>query len=1269
MRRLLGLFILCLFAVTGLLAQSTSLTGTVSDPTGAVIPGATVTIVDNATGAQREATADAQGRYTMQQLTPGNYKLTAKASGFTDVVIENVELLVNQPATIPITFTKVGATTTSVQVEAAAVQVNTTDASLGNAINSNAIIEMPMYGRNVAGLLAFQPGVTSFGSFGASAGGAGAQDYRSGSVNGGKSDQGNITLDGADVNDQNARQAFTSVLRVTLDSVEEFRTTTTNGDAATGRGSGADITLVTKSGTNEFHGSAYEYRRGTETAANSFFNNQAGVPIAPLLVNVFGVSLGGAIKKNKLFYFANYEGRRDASSGSADRTVPSLNLRQGIVGYTNSAGQLINLTPAQLQQVDPGGIGVSANALKQMQAMPAPNNTVLGDGINTEGYLFNAAGHSVQNTYIAKLDYRPDSAGKNSLFVRGNLQNDSANNLTASLPQFPGDPSNQVVLANSKGIATGWTDVITPNLVSTLHYGFTRAGNQNTGVLTSNYEWFRGLSTPYGTTTGLARIIPTHTISEDMSWNHGAHDVRFGAVIRLINNESQSFANSYSFASSNPSWLTGSGNDLAPASLGVSSGFKQNYEYAAAAALGLEAQGTADYNYLVNGNLLASGAPASRNFANHEGEMYVQDTWKATRNFTVTAGVRLSLEPPVYEVNGQQASTNIPLASWLGARANYAEQGLSQQNAGLIDFIPLAQGSSMYPFHKNFAPRLGLAYSPKAESGISKWLFGGPGKTSIRAGAGMYYDVIGQPLAQTFSATTPGLSQSFSNPANLLNSAQVPRYTTFYAVPSAIVPAAPAGGLPLVYPYGAGQSGAFAITNSIDSQLAAPYTINLDFSVGREFGHGFFVQASYVGRLSRHSLLDRDLAMPTNLVDPASGQTYFQAMSALMTDINILNMSPSQVPAQPFFEHMWATAAGNGMTATQVWANDFLNNSAIGDATNTLNNADNAANCSTTGTKFSSKGVVTQMACGIYGPWMVFNPQFSALSAQSSIGKGDYHAMQWTVRKRYSYGLQFDLNYAWSKSIDLGSVGEAGTGAGGTFNPSTASFTGFVQNTWNPSQMRAVSSYDTTQQVNAYGVYEIPVGRGRQFGHNMNKILDAFVGGWQISGNYRQTSGLPFTVNNGSRWPTDWEVGANATPLGSITVSETSNATASGSVSKGGGPNLFTNPAAILGVGTTQAPGVYGSFIETLAGQSGLRNNLRGNGLFNIDTGLYKVFTMPYSEHHKIQIRWETYNVTNSVIFDPAGASLTDNSSTNFGKLSSTLTAPRQMQFAGRYTW
>ena len=681
MRRFAWAITLSLLLSAVLFGQTTSLTGTVSDPSGAVIPAATITITSTATGSERTTVSDSQGRYTLPQVAPGKYKITAKVAGFSDVVIDNVELLVAQPATIPIVFEKLGSTTTTVQVESTAAQVNTTDASLGNAIGTQTITEMPMYARNVAGLLAFQPGVTSFGSFGAQ-----NLDYRSGAVNGGKSDQGNITLDGADVNDQNSRQAFTTVLRVTLDSVEEFRSTTTNGDTATGRGSGADIVLVTKSGTNELHGSLYEYRRGTETAANSFFNNLSGVPVAPLLINVFGGSVGGPVKKNKLFYFLNYEGRRDRSAVTVTRTVPTETLKLGIVEYKDATtGGTVQVSPAQMKSsVDPLGIGPSSLALQALNLFPRGNDPQLSgvDNLNTTGYLFNAPGKSDQNTYIAKLDYKLDDAGKHSLFIRGNLQNDSADNGAANAPEFPGQPANSVSLADSKGLAAGWTGVLTPNLVSNFRYGYTRAGTENTGVLASNWEFFRGFSTPYGTSTGLARILPVHTLSQDFSWNHGAHDIRFGGIVRLVSNSSVSYSHSFSTATSNPSVLNGSGNDLIPSSFNVSGGTKTSYEYGAAAVLGLIASGTANYNYLVDGTLLPVGAPVNRDFVNHEGEMYVQDTWKVTRNFTVTAGVRISIEPPVYEANGQQASTNIPIGTWLNERGYLASVGQPRYGGG-----------------------------------------------------------------------------------------------------------------------------------------------------------------------------------------------------------------------------------------------------------------------------------------------------------------------------------------------------------------------------------------------------------------------------------------------------------------------------------------------------------------------------------------------------------------------------------------------------------
>ncbi|MBZ5621181.1 MAG: carboxypeptidase-like regulatory domain-containing protein [Acidobacteriia bacterium] len=1241
MRNLLSVVLLSLLLATAAFSQTTSITGTVTDPTGAVVPGATLTLVNLETGTERSVVTDKDGRYFMPQLTPGSYRLTAKSPGFADEVVNRIELLVNQPATLPVVFEKLGATQTTISVEAAAAQVNTTDASLGNVITNQAITELPMYARNIVGLLAAQPGVTAFGSPGAQ-----NLDYRSGSVNGGKSDQANVTLDGADVNDQNGRAAFTTVLRVTLDSVEEFRSTTTNGDAGTGRGSGADVALVTKSGTNDVHGSLYEYRRGTETAANSFFSNRSGVPIAPLLINLFGGTVGGPIKRNKAFFFLNYEGRRDRSSSQVTRTVPTETLKQGIVVYHDATKVVQQIGPTEIRQIDPAGIGVDQAGLKVLQSFPVGNDSALGDGLNTTGYLFNAPVASDQNTYIAKLDYKLDNAGKHSLFWRGNLQNDSAN----GTPQFPGQPPNSVTLANSKGYAAGWTGVLSPKLVSTFRYGYTRAGNQSTGVLTSNYEWFRGYDSPYGTSTGTTRIVPVHSFSEDLSWSHGAHDFRFGGIVRLVSNNSISYANSYSSASSNPSWLNGSGNDLT-GSLSIASGDLTSFQYAMGALLGLEAQGTGHYNYLVDGTVIPAGSPVSRDFVNHEGEMYAQDTWKVTRNLTVTAGVRFSLEPPVYEANGQEAATSIPLAQWLGDRANLAAQGLSEAQAPLITFMPYtsAGGRPLYPTHRNWAPRVGIAYSPKADSGLSKFFFGGPGRTSIRVGGGMYYDMIGQPLAQTINSTQFGLSSSLSNPANILGTAQVPRFTTFYTVPSVLVPSAPPGGLPVTYP--ASGTGSFAITNSIDDNLKAPYTMNLDFSIGRDFGHGLFVETSYVGRLSRHSLINRDMAMPTDLVDPKSGQDYFTAMTQLATLLDYQGVTIANLPKIPFFENMWATAAGNGFTATQAWGLDYRGdptkgikaNSNPGDFTNTLNNADNAANCSTAGTKYKASGQVSQMACGIFGPWMVFNPQFSALSAYSSIGKGDYHAMQLTIRKRFSNGLLFDVNYTLSKSIDLASTPENG-----------GSFSGFVINTWNPSQMRSVSAYDTLHSINANFVYDLPFGRGRRFGSGMNKILDAFVGGWEITGLYRQTSGLPFTVINGQRWPTNWEVDANATPNGQPIPAVVSTGNSTGI----GGPNLWQNPAA-----------AFAGYSETMAGQSGLRTNLRGNGLFDIDTGVYKNFTMPWSEHQKLQFRWESYNLTNSVRFDPGIGSSSVLVGSSFGKLSSQLGTPRQMQFALRFSF
>jgi hypothetical protein len=278
----------------------------------------------------------------------------------------------------------------------------------------------------------------------------------------------------------------------------------------------------------------------------------------------------------------------------------------------------------------------------------------------------------------------------------------------------------------------------------------------------------------------------------------------------------------------------------------------------------------------------------------------------------------------------------------------------------------------------------------------------------------------------------------------------------------------------------------------------------------------------------------------------------------------------------------------------------------------------------------------------------MWSSQYSALNAWSSLGSGAYHSMQWTVSKRLSSGLTMTLNYTLSKSMDVGSRSE---------NSGAYASDGFLVNSWNIQQLRGVSRYDALHQANAYFVYQLPFGRGKHFGTSMNRALDAVVGGWEVTGTWRQSSGLPFSVSDGSRWATNWEISSFATPNGQP-IPQIINSHNAQAISGAPAPNLWANPAAALA-----------AFQETMAGQTGSRNTLRGNGFFNVDTGLYKNFSMPWSEKQKLQFRWEAYNVTNTVRFDPNTANLSLTSTAKFGQLSGLLGSPRQMEFALRFTF
>jgi hypothetical protein len=328
-------------------------------------------------------------------------------------------------------------------------------------------------------------------------------------------------------------------------------------------------------------------------------------------------------------------------------------------------------------------------------------------------------------------------------------------------------------LRNNKGLATGLTSLLQPNLISNFRWGITRVGWEDTGIAKFSAVTLRGLDSPVGLTRGFAAIIPTYTLAEDMTWTKGAHNLQFGAVIRWTRNRRNTDQNSWSSAVANASWLVDSGAGLNRPWPDMATSQITYFRYAVTDVLGLVTQGNAQYNYKVDGTVLKEGEPVFRNFANEEYEFYIQDNWRITRGLTLTGGLRYSLMPPYYEKNGQQVSPNIPIGEWFqpARRPGHARQARKWRRAASPSFPETRAGGLSMRFHKkNFRPASGPGLlARRAASGLSKFFFGGPGRSVIRAGWGMFYDLFGSGLMRAYDSTAFGLSTRLVNPSAVLD--------------------------------------------------------------------------------------------------------------------------------------------------------------------------------------------------------------------------------------------------------------------------------------------------------------------------------------------------------------------------------------------------------------------------------------------------------------------------------------------------------------------
>jgi hypothetical protein len=1320
MRRLSQLLILgttSLCASIGWGQAATSLRGTVTDPSGSAIRGAQVTVVNPSTTFTRQTQTGGDGTYAFVELLPGTYNLTVEAKGFKKYLGNGVVLRVELPETANIQM-QVGAIQEVVSVTSEASALNTTDASVGNTMGANEIENLPLDHENTVLLLSLQPGVTLTSDNDNYL--TSSYDTRAGMVNGERSDQNNISLDGVSNNNEFQGYAFDGVLPTTPFSVEEFRVTTSNYDASQGRSSGAQIAMVTKGGTNHFHGSLYEFNRNGLGEANDWFLKESqlssSLPNKPtqLVWNNYGGAIGGPILKDRLFFFFNYEGHRQNVGQSIEQAIPSALLQDGIIQYqcdqtvkdpgadpaacngttvTGVSGKTYNipagsyaLGPAQLAAMDPLGIGPSPGALAYFQTYPTPNDPNFSDAPNYAGYRFAAPTTTRENWYIGRLDYKITQNGNHTLFFRGTGVDSHYNNA----PFLPGRPPQTTSLSLAKGFVAGYTSLWGPHLVNNLRYGLTR---DSVGVGgDSNQPWVQMRDLGQDIAYSYGDTAPVHNIVDTVGWTKGPHSLQFGFNFLLSRLNTYNYGSVFSNALTNSDWVSSGGfanlNDpLNPACIAqggstctsgdtfpaVSPGFNHTYDFPLAALMGIESEVNGVFNYDVTSTQAAThpqNLPIRRHWAVDSYNIFFQDTWKVRPNLSITYGLNYQLMTPMTETSGQEVAPTVNMGSWFNQRARAMAAGIpdNQVDGGaLVGFGPAGSPygkPGLYSVqNKNFAPRVGIAFTPHADSGFLSRLFG-EDKTSIRLGAGMYYQNFGPELAQYYSAGGEyGLSSVIENPTASVNVSTSPRIgnslSDMNVIPLTLLtsmgltppssftfPATPA-------------AGSFNISNGIDQSLKTPYSYALDLSFQRQLPGKMTLDVAYVGHFAHRLLVLDDIAAPGNLVDSKSGISYYQAAHQLSslarqnTPDSAINASTVGPTAQ-YWQNTMApsssyTLCSNGTSTTNMLEAIY---DLYGPGCFLYNETYAIFLIDVLGFPVSPNG----------GSYSYYNSQYSSLWDWRSIAWSNYNALQVSLKKQMSHGVMFGLNYTYSKSLDVESMAERGT----------QYLTDSVINPWSPSEMYGPSDSDLRHQINGYWIVQLPFGHGRAVAGNASKLVDGIVGGWQIGGTTRWTSGFPASVFEGYVWPTNWDemgwsdlTGApigNGTTRGNGTVNQTTGAI-SGNGILAGTVSVFKNPSC-GSPDSTPPCGARAAFGYAYPGESGVRNTVRGDGFMATDLNLAKRFKI--TEGQNFEVRWSIFNVFNNVKFD-AYTMQDEWDTTTFGNYTQTLTQPRRMEFAGIY--
>jgi hypothetical protein len=1246
-KRAVLILVLVLLSVPSVSAQvsTSSITGTVTDTSGAVVANAKVEAKNEETGVVFSQNTTSSGNYSLASLTPGSYRITVTLSGFqTFESVHNI-LTVGAPLVVDVSLGLGTVGQTVEVVESNYQRLETSNATVSDIMDTKQVQDLPLNGRNPLALLTLEPGVVQRTTNGA---GSGTHVF------GSRDRSHNVTIDGIDANESTVPNPQGNIQRLNPDNVEEFRTVTLGATAEQGRNSGANVIVATRGGTNALHGTVFYFNRNTVYNANEWFSNYEGRNRPDLKLNEYGFALGGPIIKNKTFFFGSFQ------NNSIKQTEPISATNVGVAGFgaptvytslartgifrfvrgtinvggtpvTGNSPLLVdsngNLKPGvpvcnstttlgncvdsyNIFANDPQGIGGDPAVLALMNKFPAANAFNLGDGLNQAGFNWNPPSQFKGPNYYVRVDHT--FGANDSVFVRW-LQNTfdtkQGDFLNARPQVYQGFPPLGEVNRLGKNLAISYRHNFSPALVNEFTVGFNRFRFQFTfGESNPDFPnpqkvpiWaddcvlgsFVNVDPPYCLSPHTQRAITTPQFVDNLTWIHGAHTFRAGINFRFyIHNDSRGFFGGsvvtpiIRFNQPNQLNRVGNFNNIPTTGSCATCANSTDInllQQAIDELAGLPSR--IQRAFLAN---FSNDTYGSTNFATvytraHQYDSYLQDEWKLRPNLTLNLGLRWEYNPAPYDAKQGLVPNVFPDGSQGAVTYAKADRWFRNNNVGAV------------------GPRIAIAWSPN-------------NKTSVRAGYGWLFDTLSTFQVTAIAGKMPGfllnclVNIPTTGPATVTNGCVVPptlvsnpgaRISTGFPVTVPTPTITPSAALSPA-PQPATQAPA---VGAFDPNIKNPSVHEWDLTIQRELPRHFVAEIGYIGKRGTHLYRAYDL----NQVS-INGAGFLNSFNIAMKN--------RQMGCRPDGTNCPAGVTGQTPTLLlQMMTAANLNRRTSDFDRFDIGTFANFADGLTGVNAITAHG----FPAGFFRP----NPQFSQIFFQDSGGDSYYHGLFIAARRRFEQGLDLGFSYTFSKSIDDMSIDPTGAATGGGLSATNSRTPTDIKN-WRLD--RSLSDFNNTHVLLANLLYEFPVGKGKKLASSAPGWANQIIGGWSFTGIFTYQSGEPYSITSGSLTANGAHVSFAQVrgPLDKGHVQFVSGV--EGPVMYNAGQRI-TNPVD-PNFNCVNVIGTQTYFCIPPPGQQGNgRNIVQGPNFWNLDSGLLKNFGL--TERFTLQFRAEVFNVLN----------------------------------------